>query len=81
VSILQVRENLEAPRTSLTSSSFYPPPPPLLPPLSHPSPPPSPYRYYPVKVNCVVMRGTNDDELADFVEMTKDLPVEVRLSA
>lgn len=31
-----------------------------------------------VKINCVVMRGVNDDELVDFVDMTKDQPVEVR---
>lgn len=34
--------------------------------------------YDPVKVNCVVMRGVNDDELADFVAMTEDRPIEVR---
>jgi cyclic pyranopterin phosphate synthase len=32
----------------------------------------------PVKVNCVVMRGVNDDELAAFVGLTRDLPLEVR---
>lgn len=31
-----------------------------------------------VKVNCVVMRGQNDDELVDFVKMTRDLPIQVR---
>jgi GTP 3',8-cyclase len=31
-----------------------------------------------VKVNIVVMRGVNDDEIVDFVEMTKDRRVEVR---
>jgi cyclic pyranopterin phosphate synthase len=31
-----------------------------------------------VKVNCVVMRGMNDDEICDFVEMTRDKPVNVR---
>jgi molybdenum cofactor biosynthesis enzyme MoaA len=31
-----------------------------------------------VKVNCVVMRGVNDDELGDFVSMTEKLPVDVR---
>ena len=31
-----------------------------------------------VKVNCVVMRGENDDELADFVRLTKERPLEVR---
>ncbi len=32
----------------------------------------------PVKVNCVVIRGFNDDELSDFVQMTAHLPVEMR---
>jgi cyclic pyranopterin phosphate synthase len=31
-----------------------------------------------VKVNTVVMRGVNEEELGDFVEMTKDKKVEVR---
>ena len=31
-----------------------------------------------VKVNCVVMRGVNDDEIVDFVDMTRDQPIEVR---
>jgi GTP 3',8-cyclase len=31
-----------------------------------------------VKVNVVVMRGVNDDELLDFVDMTRTLPVNVR---
>ncbi|GBG28380.1 Molybdenum cofactor biosynthesis protein 1 [Hondaea fermentalgiana] len=31
-----------------------------------------------VKVNCVMKRGVNDDELLDFVELTRDLDVEVR---
>ena len=34
--------------------------------------------YRPVKVNCVVQRGVNDDELANFVELTKDGPLEIR---
>ncbi|XP_066034543.1 molybdenum cofactor biosynthesis protein 1 isoform X3 [Chamaea fasciata] len=34
--------------------------------------------YHPVKVNCVVMRGFNEDEVLDFVDFTKDLPVDVR---
>ncbi|MFS8026759.1 putative lyase [Helianthus anomalus] len=34
--------------------------------------------YNPVKVNCVVMRGFNDDEICDFVELTKDKPINVR---
>ncbi|HZV77317.1 MAG TPA: GTP 3',8-cyclase MoaA [Candidatus Babeliales bacterium] len=32
----------------------------------------------PVKVNCVVMRGRNDDELTDFAELTRDQPIFVR---
>lgn len=31
-----------------------------------------------VKVNCVVMKGVNDDELLDFVELTRDLPIRLR---
>ena len=31
-----------------------------------------------VKVNCVVMRGVNEDEIVDFVEFTKERDVEVR---
>ncbi|XP_045399584.1 molybdenum cofactor biosynthesis protein 1 isoform X1 [Lemur catta] len=34
--------------------------------------------YSPVKVNCVVMRGLNEDELLDFVILTKGLPLDVR---
>lgn len=32
----------------------------------------------PVKINCVVMKGVNDDELIDFVAWTKEHNVEVR---
>ncbi len=32
----------------------------------------------PVKLNCVVMRGYNDDELLDFAAMTRERPVFVR---
>ncbi|KAF3325906.1 cyclic pyranopterin monophosphate synthase [Carex littledalei] len=32
----------------------------------------------PVKVNCVVMRGINDDEICDFVELTRNKPINVR---
>jgi cyclic pyranopterin phosphate synthase len=32
----------------------------------------------PIKINCVVMRGRNDDELEDFAEMTRERPVFVR---
>lgn len=31
-----------------------------------------------VKLNCVVVRGVNDDELADFVQLTRYWPLEVR---
>ncbi|XP_057555578.1 molybdenum cofactor biosynthesis protein 1 isoform X4 [Hippopotamus amphibius kiboko] len=34
--------------------------------------------YHPVKVNCVVMRGLNEDELLDFVALTEGLPLDVR---
>ncbi|CAJ1074097.1 molybdenum cofactor biosynthesis protein 1 isoform X3 [Xyrichtys novacula] len=34
--------------------------------------------YNPVKVNCVVMRGLNEDELLDFVALTEQKPLEVR---
>ncbi len=36
------------------------------------------YGYQPVKINCVVMKGFNEDELVDFVALTKDQPIEVR---
>lgn len=31
-----------------------------------------------VKINCVAMKGVNDDEVIDFVALTKELPVHVR---
>ncbi|XP_019875734.2 molybdenum cofactor biosynthesis protein 1 isoform X1 [Aethina tumida] len=34
--------------------------------------------YNPVKINCVVMKGFNEDEVVNFVEMTKDKNVDVR---
>lgn len=34
--------------------------------------------FNPVKVNTVVMRGLNDDEILDFVELTRDKPINVR---
>ncbi|XP_066474747.1 molybdenum cofactor biosynthesis protein 1 isoform X2 [Tiliqua scincoides] len=34
--------------------------------------------YDPVKVNCVVMRGLNEDELVDFVALTEKQPLDVR---
>jgi cyclic pyranopterin phosphate synthase len=32
----------------------------------------------PIKLNCVVMRGRNDDELADFAALTRERPLFVR---
>lgn len=32
----------------------------------------------PLKLNCVVMRGSNDDELLDFARLTKERPIFVR---
>lgn len=34
--------------------------------------------YKPLKMNCVVMRGLNDDELTSFVELTRDKEIDVR---
>ncbi|XP_055028282.1 molybdenum cofactor biosynthesis protein 1 isoform X2 [Misgurnus anguillicaudatus] len=34
--------------------------------------------YNPVKINCVVMRGLNEDELLDFVALTEKKPLDVR---
>ncbi|XP_043693761.1 GTP 3',8-cyclase, mitochondrial isoform X2 [Telopea speciosissima] len=34
--------------------------------------------YNPVKVNCVVMRGFNDDEICNFMELTREKPINVR---
>lgn len=31
-----------------------------------------------IKINCVVMRGVNDDQVLKFVELTKDYPIRVR---
>jgi len=31
-----------------------------------------------LKVNCVVMKGLNEDEVCDFVSFTEDIPVDVR---
>lgn len=33
---------------------------------------------HPVKVNCVVMRGVNDDEIAEFADLSRDRPLHVR---
>lgn len=34
--------------------------------------------YDSVKVNVVVMRGVNDEEIGDFVALTKEMPIDVR---
>ncbi len=34
--------------------------------------------YNPLKINCVVMRGINDDEIENFVEYVRDKPINVR---
>ena len=34
--------------------------------------------YTPLKINCVVMRGLNEDEIVDFVAWTESLPIDVR---
>ena len=34
--------------------------------------------FRPLKINVVVMRGVNDDEILDFVEWSKDRPLNVR---
>lgn len=31
-----------------------------------------------IKINCVLMRGTNDMEIAQFVELAKTLPIDIR---
>jgi len=31
-----------------------------------------------VKINAVLMKGVNDDEIIDFIKLTKDLPVSIR---
>lgn len=32
----------------------------------------------PLKINCVVIRGVNDQEVLDFIELTRNKPIEVR---
>jgi len=34
--------------------------------------------YDPVKINCVVIRGLNENEIVDFVKLTRDKPIQVR---
>ena len=36
------------------------------------------FGFNPLKVNCVVMRGLNDDEILDFIELTREKNVDVR---
>lgn len=36
------------------------------------------FGYDPLKVNCVVMRAVNDDEIGEFVALTEHRPIEVR---
>nr|CAH0100459.1 unnamed protein product [Daphnia galeata] len=36
------------------------------------------FGYSPLKLNCVVMRGLNEDELHNFVELTRDKDIDVR---
>jgi cyclic pyranopterin phosphate synthase len=35
-------------------------------------------KLHPIKLNCVLMRGINDDEILDFVKWTKTHPLEIR---
>jgi len=32
----------------------------------------------PLKVNCVVIRGVNDQEVTNFIELTRNKPVDMR---
>ncbi len=34
--------------------------------------------FNPLKINCVVMKGLNDDEIVDFVELTKHKAIDIR---
>lgn len=34
--------------------------------------------YSPVKINTVLLKGINDDEIGDFINLTKELPIHVR---
>ncbi|HLV09037.1 MAG TPA: GTP 3',8-cyclase MoaA [Halanaerobiales bacterium] len=36
------------------------------------------YNYYPVKINTVIMKGINDNELFDFIDLIKKQPLHVR---
>lgn len=37
-----------------------------------------PSSFFCCQINCVVMRGMNDDEICDFVELTRHKPINVR---
>jgi len=32
----------------------------------------------PIKINTVLMKGMNDDEIGDFINMTKEMPIQIR---
>jgi len=34
--------------------------------------------FHPLKINCVVLRGVNDDEIQDFAALARDYPLQVR---
>ena len=34
--------------------------------------------FYLSQINTVVMKGVNDDEICDFVQMTKEMPISIR---
>jgi cyclic pyranopterin phosphate synthase len=34
--------------------------------------------FHPLKINCVILKGLNDDELLDFALLTRDRPLQVR---
>jgi len=34
--------------------------------------------HFTLKVNCVLLKGVNDDEIGEFVELTRNMPLEVR---
>lgn len=36
------------------------------------------YGLTPIKINCVIVRGFNDDEISDFIELTKENPINIR---
>lgn len=36
------------------------------------------FGYGPVKINCVVLKGFNDDELIDFIELGRERPLDIR---